>query len=120
MAEHKKGDIAYIGNPIFMNGDSNLQSKSDDDACYKRLKLKMNEPVTITAVHRSKNAHAKGKVGAATYDVIYERDGVKYQIWNLPEFNLWSKKGWDLCMKLKAEGERLKAEIQELKGKGAE
>lgn len=110
MAEHKKGEIAYIGNPIFMNGDSNLESKSDDDACYRRLKLKMNEPVLITAVHRSKTT--KGKVGAATYDVIYERDGVKYRILNLPEFNLWSKKGWELCERLKAEKAEMEAELR--------
>ena len=88
MAEYKKGDIAHIGNPIIMNGDSNLNSKNDAEACYSRLKLKMNEPVTITAVHNSK--------AGALYDVIYERNGVKYRMFNLPAFNLWSKKGWEM------------------------
>ena len=119
MAEHKKGDTAYIGNPIIMNGDSNLQSTSDEDACYRRLKLKMNEPVTIIAVHRHKK-DAKGRGGEATYDVIYERDGVKYLIFDLPEFNLWSKRGWDLHTKLEAEIDQLEAEIADLKNKGAE
>ena len=118
MAEHKKGDTAYIGNPIIMNGDSNLQSKSDDEACYRRLKLKMNEPVTITAVHRHKST-SKSKHAAATYDVIYERDGVKYQIFDLPEFNLWTKKGWELKMQLEAEANHLRAEIAEMKRQGA-
>ena len=88
MSEHKAGDTAYIGNPIIMNGDSNLHSKNDADACFRRLKLMKNDPVTITAVHRSK--------AGALYDVIYNRDGVDYRISNLPEFNLWTKKGWDM------------------------
>ena len=91
MAEYKKGDIAHIGNPIIMNGDSNLESKTDDDACYRRLKLKMNDPFVVTAVHSR-----KGKCKMTTYDGIYERDGVRYRILDLPEFNLWSKKGWEL------------------------
>lgn len=93
MAEHKKGETAYIGNSIIVNGDSNLESKNEDEACYRRLKLKVNDPFVVTAVHSR-----SGKGQMTTYDGIYERDGVQYRIFGLPEFNLWSKKGWELRM----------------------
>ena len=101
MAQYKNGEIAHVANPIIMNGDSNLESKSDVDACYRRLKLKKNDPFYITNVHPK-----GGKRSITTYDGIYERDGVKYRILDLPEYNLWTKSGWEMLLLLKGRDEK--------------